>query len=45
MKVYIVFMESGKIFSVRKSRTDADKDKKELSMRYETATIKEFNVQ
>ena len=45
MRVYIVFTESGKIYSVRKSRTDANKDKEKLSMRrYETATIKEFNV-
>ena len=45
MRVYIVFTESGKIYSVRKNRNDANKDKEELSMRrYETATIKEFNV-
>lgn len=46
MKVYIVFTEKGAIYSVRKSKTDANKDKKELAMRrFETATIKEFNVQ
>lgn len=45
MKVYIVFTENGTIYSVRKSKTDANKDKAELAMRYNTATIKEFNVQ
>ena len=46
MKVYIVFTEKGSIYSVRKSKTDANKDKKELfTKRFENATIKEFNVQ
>lgn len=45
MKVYIVFTERGTIYSVRKSKTDANNDKKQLAMRFDTATIKEFNVQ
>jgi hypothetical protein len=45
MKVYIVFTERGTIYSVRKSKTDAKKDKAQLEQRYENATIKEFNVQ
>ena len=45
MKVYIVFTEKGTIYSVRKSKTDAKKDKAELARRYEDATVKEFNVQ
>lgn len=45
MKVYIVFMESGAIYSVRKSKTDANKDKNFIFEKlYEYATIKEFNV-
>jgi hypothetical protein len=44
MKVYIVFTEKGTIYSIRKSKTDANKDKAELARRYENATIKEFNV-
>ena len=45
MKVYIVFTERGTIYSVRKSITDAKKDKADLARRYEDATIKTFNVQ
>lgn len=46
MKVYIVFTENGAIYSVRKSKTDANKDKKFLfEKRFENAKIKEFNVQ
>ena len=45
MKVYIVFRESGAIYSIRKSKTDANKDKKDLAIRLENATVKEFNVQ
>ena len=45
MKVHIVFTERGTIYSVRKSLTDAKKDKADLEMRYENATIKTFNVQ
>jgi hypothetical protein len=44
MKVYIVFTERGTIYSIRKSKTDANKDKAQLEKIYETATIKEFNV-
>ena len=45
MRVYIVLMGSGTIYSVRKSKTDAKKDKAQLESRYENAMIKEFNVQ
>ncbi len=45
MKVYIVFTEKGTIYSVRKSMTDAKKDKAQIESLYECATIKEFNVQ
>ena len=45
MKVYIVFSESGSIHSIYKSKSDANKAKEDLAMRYDNATIKEFNVQ
>lgn len=45
MNVHIVFTERGAIYSVRKSLTDAKKDKEDLVKRYEDATIKTFNVQ
>ena len=45
MKVYIVFTEKGGIYSIRKSKNDAKKDKEHLEKLYENATIKEFNVQ
>ena len=44
MKVYIVFCESGSIHSIYKSKTDANKAKKDLAMRFDNATIKEFEV-
>lgn len=45
MKVYIVFMENGSIYSVHKSLANARKDKADLERRYENATIKTFDVQ
>lgn len=45
MKVYIVFTEKNTVYSVRKSKTDAKKDKAHLESLYECAAIKEFNVQ
>jgi hypothetical protein len=45
VKIHIVFTERGTVYSVRKSITDAKKDKAELERRYENATIETFNVQ
>lgn len=44
MKVYIVLMESGTIYSVRKSKNDAEKDKALLATMYEHAIIREYDV-
>lgn len=46
MKVYVVIMESGTIYSVSKSKKKAEKDKAHLENLYEDyPKIKEFKVQ
>lgn len=46
MRVYIVLMESGTIYSVRKSKKKAEADKARLESLYEESpTIKECIVQ
>lgn len=44
MKVYIVLMESGTIYSARKSKNDAEKEKARLETMYVNATIQEYDV-
>ena len=44
MKVYIVLMKNGTIYSIRKSKKDAEKDKARLETMYECATIREYDV-
>ena len=45
MKVYIVFLESGNIYGVYKSKEDANMIKKHLiDTKYYNATVKQYNV-